>query len=123
MTREELIKHLEHLADYVKYSEDAPALREAIEMLKSDDGDTISRQTAVDALIKWYGCEPSDIGAFENIVEKLPSARQERKMGKWVTKSTNGEMFDSCSVCGYVEWDAPRNFCPNCGADMRGKER
>ena len=37
--------------------------------------DTIYRQAAIDALIKWYGCEPSDIGAFENIIEKLPSAQ------------------------------------------------
>lgn len=41
------------------------------------DGDTISRQAAIDALIKWYGCEPSDIGAFENIIEKLPSAQSD----------------------------------------------
>lgn len=36
--------------------------------------DLISRQMTIDALIKWYGCEPTDIGAFENIIEKLPSA-------------------------------------------------
>lgn len=45
-----------------------------------------------------------------------------RKKGKWITKSTNGEMFDCCSACGYVEWDVPKNFCPNCGADMREPE-
>ena len=39
--------------------------------------DTISRQAAIDALIKWYGYEPSDIGAFENIIDKLPSAQPE----------------------------------------------
>ena len=37
MTREELIAHLEHLAEYVKYSEDAPALREAIALLKTHE--------------------------------------------------------------------------------------
>ena len=37
----------------------------------------ISRQAAIDALIEWYGCEPSDIGAFENIIEKMPSAQPE----------------------------------------------
>jgi hypothetical protein len=37
MTREELIAHLEHLAEYVKYSEDAPALREVIERLKCSE--------------------------------------------------------------------------------------
>ena len=39
--------------------------------------------------------------------------------GKWIEKSTGGEHFDCCSKCGYVEWDAPTNYCPNCGADMR----
>ena len=34
----------------------------------------IYKQDAIDALIKWYGCEPTDIGAFENIIEELPSA-------------------------------------------------
>ena len=37
MERAELITHLEHLAEYVKYSEDAPALREVIEMLKCSE--------------------------------------------------------------------------------------
>ena len=37
MTRAELINHLEHLAEYVKYSEDAPALREAIEILRCSE--------------------------------------------------------------------------------------
>ena len=38
--------------------------------------DTISRQAAIDALIEWYGCEPSDVGAFEDILEKMPSAQE-----------------------------------------------
>jgi len=37
MERAELINHLEHLAEYVKYSEDAPALREAIALLKTHE--------------------------------------------------------------------------------------
>jgi len=41
--------------------------------------DTISRQAAIDALIEWYGCEPSDIGAFEDIIEKMPSAQPEQR--------------------------------------------
>lgn len=38
--------------------------------------------------------------------------------GKWITKSTGGEYFDCCSECGYIEWDAPSKYCPNCGARM-----
>ena len=36
--------------------------------------DYIRKQAAVDALIEWYGCEPNDIDAFENIIEKIPPA-------------------------------------------------
>ena len=57
--------------------------------------------------------------AFTAIVNGESTIKPERKKGKWITKSTNGEMFDCCSVCGNVEWDEPKNFCPNCGADMR----
>lgn len=56
------------------------------------------------------------------VLDAQPTIEPKRKTGKWTTKSTNGEMFDVCSVCGYVEWDNPKNFCPNCGADMRGEQ-
>ena len=29
----------------------------------------ISRQAAIDALIEWYGCEPTDIEDFKSIIE------------------------------------------------------
>ena len=43
MTTHEITEHLEHLLKYVRYSEDAPALREAIRILEEtekqeDDG-------------------------------------------------------------------------------------
>ena len=48
----------------------------------------------------------------------------ERKTGKWI--------YDTCSKCGKNLWDyfhftedgriiEEPNFCPNCGADMRGE--
>ena len=38
---------------------------------------------------------------------------EERKTGKWID--------DNCSVCGqYVYHGDARNYCPNCGAKMRG---
>ena len=66
MTKQELIDHLQHLEKYTHYSEDAPALREVIKMLRcsempnsSDERtqkrtetracDCISRQAAIDA--------------------------------------------------------------------------
>ena len=65
----------------------------------------------------------SDRNKARVILDFLRMAKTvEPKTGKWIEKSTNGEPFSSCSICGYIEWDAPRNFCPNCGADMRGEE-
>ena len=69
MERAELITHLEHLAEYVKYSEDAPALREVIEMLK-DNGDCISRKAAI-YIASGY-CHPANIAKE---LEKLPPAQ------------------------------------------------
>ncbi len=59
----------------------------------------------------------------------------ERPKGKWITnreyidKEFNGHYegncFNSpynCSCCGYSPKDNRPNFCPNCGADMRGAE-
>lgn len=48
---------------------------------------------------------------------------EERKTGKWL--ETNVFQRWKCSECGEITMDAvmgePRaNYCPNCGADMRG---
>lgn len=65
--------------------------------------------------------------------ERSQSAQPERKRGKWLCKSY-GTIFKQkiwqCSVCGnlldFKGVNAGRgdaNFCPNCGADMRGEEQ
>lgn len=47
----------------------------------------------------------------------------ERKKGRWVEKEkyTFGIMYD-CSLCEnrILDNGHPWNYCPNCGADMRG---
>lgn len=67
MTREELIDHLSHLEKYTHYSEDAPALREVIEMLtertqkrtQTHACDCISRQEAIDWCLEGLNNMPS----------------------------------------------------------------
>ena len=58
-------------------------------------------------------------------IRKIPSIDIDPKRGEWIVHS-NGKMCD-CSVCNesydrtfeYVdEW----NFCPNCGAKMKGAD-
>lgn len=55
--------------------------------------------------------------------------QSERKKGAWIPQNyniTNGTVstavyyYPKCSVCGYCA--NYTNFCPNCGADMRGEQ-
>lgn len=56
----------------------------------------------------------------------------EPKQGKWIDKGWHGDwQFETdgrgncwheyeCSECGFRNKGSKNNFCPNCGADMRG---
>lgn len=55
------------------------------------------------------------------------SAQPERKRGRWI--KVNGKTVINCSACHHCSWslsfeDTVRrfNFCPNCGAVMRGEQ-
>lgn len=80
----------------------------------------------------YFGTIPSEV-----ITGELPSAQPERKRGRWKYETMRhlitGEMrtVRICSVCdgGWFRYDmsdgveeAEPNYCPNCGADMRGKQ-
>ena len=64
------------------------------------------------------------------IIESLPSAEPEQQKGEWIKEDLSGYLTPGgnsiyhCSECGHTEgpWPWPRltNFCPSCGADMRG---
>lgn len=101
--------------------------------------DSISRKAAIDAIqkdreISWKELENDD-DEYRNgcddgyaysmqIISELPSA--ERKKGKWI--SVHDDVFADryyCSccktepICSDTEY-VLSNFCPTCGADMRG---
>ena len=98
-------------------------------------GDLISRQaalkqiTANDTSIIPYARAREYVDELKNyvikIIETLPSAEPEVKHGKWIY-DTKRVMRDGwinsqyhCSECGEQDFTL-YNFCPNCGADMRG---
>ena len=62
------------------------------------------------------------------IIESLPSVESEQKTGKWVYDGIRGRFpACKCSICGHYEnadWALLQgvNYCPNCGADMRGDD-
>ena len=47
-----------------------------------------------------------------------------RPKGRWnpLPEDDREQMIgDQCSLCGYEHFGSRFNFCPNCGADMRGE--
>ena len=59
-------------------------------------------------------------------VLEQPTIEPERKTGQWITNETS----INCSKCKHCAWSRRSfehvvrsfNFCPNCGADMRGEQ-
>ena len=78
--------------------------KEAIEILKKNKPTNDPRRCGTEL------CEAVDM-AIEALQEP------ERKKGRWTTDLR-------CSACDYpVEYHGGRtDFCPNCGADMRGEK-
>lgn len=54
-------------------------------------------------------------------LEELPSAEPEHKKGEWVdfTMYDKAATQELCGACGTWSLGMAKNFCPNCGADMR----
>ena len=96
--------------------------------------DLISRQDALNQIMKkrWALQMMDDthtadkimdgLRRAEIVINELPSAQPERKKGKWMGKPIAGYSTVRCSVCGdaFLENSGKWNFCPNCGADIRG---
>ena len=63
---------------------------------------------------------------FKKDIAVLPAADVKPVVrGEWITAKDKGDCCYRCSECGFMR-DAylldVANFCPNCGADMRGKQ-
>lgn len=54
-------------------------------------------------------------------VEEIKAAQPERKRGEWKDRGEDYMIRWICSECGRKETHV-YNFCPDCGADMRGDE-
>lgn len=59
---------------------------------------------------------------FDEIIDNAPAAEPERPKGEWLkylyyAQENRWECI--CSICGKLN-QQESNFCPNCGADLRG---
>ena len=71
-------------------------------------------------------CESCTMGGENNHFK--PKEQPDRKKGEWIPefdgKFTGGAYWFSCSKCKRIVPEVRNggwNFCPNCGADMRGE--
>lgn len=64
----------------------------------------------------WF--HQSDVRAFDMAIEAL---KQEPKTGHWIMdRQRETRQCDKCMTV--YRWSfSPHNYCPNCGADMRGE--
>ena len=52
----------------------------------------------------------------------LKELKTDRPQGEWIIEiDINNYTYGRCSICGMRQYAGHLNFCPNCGADMRGK--
>ena len=94
----------------------------------------IDRQAAIDALDKIIGRDTSGNNAVVNAmiawseyIRALPPAQPEPKEGRWIRTDCGLDVECKCSRCGYRDFVEPmdeywfnRNYCPYCGAHMKG---
>ena len=109
--------------------------------------DFISRQDVLDVLRnlafdhmfqcgEYYGEDERQLTIINarkaiDVIEAMPSVEPERKRGEWVKEDMSGYLTPGgnsiyhCSECGRTEGPCPyprlTDFCPSCGADMRGE--
>ncbi len=58
-------------------------------------------------------------------IKDAPTIEPERKDGKWIRHGIKeGHLIEkyTCSECGFYFGTKTSNFCPDCGADMRGEQ-
>lgn len=86
--------------------------------------DTISREAVADAIngiectrhTTWYEFYQKVMTA----VEKLQPAEPNR--GKWIYQNGMIKCDQCLRAIRRIDHDGLLNFCPNCGADMRGEQ-
>ena len=61
---------------------------------------------------------------FQSMINDAPTVQADRPHGEWEVCEDGDGIYGVCSICGcdadFSHYGVPFDFCPNCGADMRG---
>lgn len=129
MTREEMLKWLERIEKdiYVcslesTFADDAKscAIHKAIKALSAEPcRDYISRQAVLNEMERRH--QEGDT-ITKGFIKSLPPVNPTRPKGEWLFTEIINDYYvtGQCSRC--TQRNRIDNFCPNCGADMRGEE-
>ena len=88
----------------------------------------IRKQDASDAVIKHLQLDYEYAWGVREAINGLSAADVVPVVhAYWIPQKENHEFKEvlmNCSACGYPvsRWTGNTNFCPNCGADMRGEQ-
>lgn len=61
-------------------------------------------------------------GAEITLIDTAPNVAPSRAEGEWIVADDESILFTvyKCSVCGSLHGSSLHNYCPNCGAKMKG---
>ena len=116
INREVLISKIEKARLYISEREKVPykaCLKEYVEFLKMIPAADVVPRSEFEAYAK------NQEDTIKELVDELEKV--ERKHGKWVQAMGKYDWMVKCSRCNGIPIETS-DFCPNCGADMRGKE-
>lgn len=71
--------------------------------------------------IKNKALEPTS-ATDEVIINALYNGTPYNPQGEWIKETSGYYSYLRCNKCNSYCSSVKTNFCPNCGADMRGKE-
>ena len=73
---------------------------------------------------KEYDSEKHSCPRFNRVIAEAVKDVRENVRGEWIDlwMSSKNVPTETCGVCGEWSYGMKKNFCPNCGADMRGTD-